>query len=641
MRCSQAREALSAWYDGEPADADPATVDSHLDTCTACTAYRRGLSSIADLAVPASPPAGLAAALLADGRLRVTHQHGRLGGGAKLVLVLTALVALAVVALLALGAGPVSAHAVLEGSNPEADAILPTPPTSVDLTFNEAITLLPDSIRVYGPDGSTVGTGSVAHSHGDGATAAVALRGDLPDGTYLVSYRVVSADSHPIEGAYTFAVGHFTRTPTELAGGGSGSNTVDVGLGLARWLSYAGSALGLGGFAFLVWCWPAGWASRRARLLVSGGVAVLIVGTLLALLLKGPYDEGSGLGSVTDGPALRQVLATTYGHALDARLLLIALLVLLLTYRDHLPRPALLAAPAVLLVGTGVTFALCGHAAAGGHRPLAVASDTLHVAAMSIWLGGLVMLLGAVLVSGRREEATPPVLRFSTLATAAVTGLIATGIYQTLREVRSWDVFLHTHYGHVLVVKLGIVGLAFLAAASSRTWVWQTVNPVVTVHAATEAPPGPVVDGRPALRRLRRSVGVETLLLIGVLAASAMLVTSDPARSAEPSGPITRSIAVGPDHVRVTAVPDGSRRVKVTLQVTDAAGKATEPKEVDAMLTLTSEKIGPLPVTLDAMGHGMRMGEVSVPVPGDWQLAVTVRTSAIDEATGYVDVPIE
>ena len=91
----------------------------------------------------------------------------------------------------------------------------------------------------------------------------------------------------------------------------------------------------------------------------------------------------------------------------------------------------------------------------------------------------------------------------------------------------------------------------------------------------------------------------------------------------------------------MTAVPDGSRRVKVTLQVTDAAGKATEPKEVDAMLTLTSEKIGPLPVTLDAMGHGMRMGEVSVPVPGDWQLAVTVRTSAIDEATGYVDVPIE
>ena len=97
---------------------------------------------------------------------------------------------------------------------------------------------------------------------------------------------------------------------------------------------------------------------------------------------------------------------------------------------------------------------------------------------MSIWLGGLSLLLGAVLVRGRSAtRPTPPVLRFSTLATGAVTALIVTGTYQTLREVRSWDVLLHTHYGHVLVVKLGIVGLAFLAAAGSRTWVWQTVEP--------------------------------------------------------------------------------------------------------------------------------------------------------------------
>jgi copper transport protein len=81
--------------------------------------------------------------------------------------------------------------------------------------------------------------------------------------------------------------------------------------------------------------------------------------------------------------------------------------------------------------------------------------------------------------------------------------------------------------------------------------------------------------------------------------------------------------------------------VKVTLDVTDAAGKPTEPREVDAVLALTSEKIGPLPITLTSTGRGESTGQVSVPVPGDWQLAVTVRTSAIDEATGYVDVPIE
>ncbi len=639
MRCSQAREALSAWLDGERVDADRGAVDAHVDACDGCTAYRRGLGAIAGLTVPASPPPGLSSTLALDRLAALDRRHARLRGPG-LVVAVAGLVALAVVVLLVIAAKPASAHAMLEGSNPTADAVLTTPPTSVDLTFNEAITLLPDSIRVFGPDGSRVDDTAVARSHGDGATAAVGLRPNLSAGSYLVSYRVVSADSHPIEGAYTFAVGHVSRAP-DLIGNDSGSNTLDVGLGVSRWLSYAGSALGLGGFAFLVWCWPAGWSARRARLLVTGGVGVLIVGTVLGLVLKGPYDEGSGLGAVTDGPLLRQVLATTYGQALDARLMLLAALVLLLTYRDHLPARVLLVAPALLLLGTGVTFALCGHAAAGGHRPLAVASDTAHVAAMSIWLGGLVLLLSAVLAGGRRDEVTPPVLRFSTLATGAVTVLIATGVYQTLREVRSWDVLLHTHYGHVLVVKLGIVGLAFLAAAGSRTWVWQTVNPVVPVHAATSAAPGPVVDGRPDLRRLRLSVGLETLLLIGVLVATALLVTSDPARSSAPAGPVTQTITVGPDHVRVTAVPDGARRVEVNLDVTDDAGRPTEPREIDASLALGSQQIGPLPITLEATGSGHHTGHVSVPVPGDWQLAVTVRTSAIDEATGYVDVPIE
>jgi copper transport protein len=133
----------------------------------------------------------------------------------------------------------------------------------------------------------------------------------------------------------------------------------------------------------------------------------------------------------------------------------------------------------------------------------------------------------------------------------------------------------------------------------------------------------------------------ETVLLVAVLVATSLLVTSDPARSTEPAGPVTKTLAVGPDRVRVSAVPDGARRVAVTLEVTDASGRATEPKEVDASLTLTADRIGPLPVTLRTTGRGGRTGSVSVPLPGTWRLAVTVRTSAIDEATAYVDVPVE
>ncbi len=637
MRCAEAREALSSWYDDERCDADSATVDAHLSGCRACATYQGGLDRLDDLATPDVPPSGLTAAVLADSRVRLGRRTASRG---HMRLALTAVAALAVVALVVLTAAHASAHAMLLGSNPAADAVLTEPPSTVELTFSEAVTLTPDSLRVFGPDGDRVDNDLVGHTHDDAATVAVRLRAKLSTGTYLVSYRVVSADSHPIGGAYTFSVGHATATPTP-GGSDDGSDVVDVGLGISRWLTYAGSALGIGGFAFLVWCWPSGWRSRRARGLVTAGVSSLVVGTLLALLLKGPYDEGSGLGTVTDGPLLRQVLATTYGEALDARLLLIAVLVLLLTYRDHLPRRLMKVAPALMLVGVGVTFALCGHAAAGGHRPLAVASDTVHVAAMSLWLGGLVMLLSAVLVTAGRDEATPPVLRFSACATGAVTTLVVTGTYQALREVRSWDVLFHTHYGHVLVVKLGIVALAFLAAVGSRTWVWQTVNPVVPVHAATAAPPAPEVDGRPHLSRLRISVGFETLLLIGVLVVTSLLVTSDPARSTTPAGPVTKTLTVGPDRVRVSVVPGGHRRVEVILGVTDAAGRPTEPKEIDASLTLTADKIGPLPVMLHSTGRAQHTGQVSVPLPGTWRLAVTVRTSAIDEATAYVDVPID
>ena len=765
MRCAQAREALSAWYDGEraDADADASVVAAHLASCDRCTAFQGALGALADLTDGAAAPpprdrpvlerrlarrqvrlalrigivaAGLGslvpavaeafghtdhevheslaftvavsvALLCAAARPHLARSYLPVLGATSALLVLTSavdvddglvtvahelrhlvvLVGFALVVLLAMGdqprrksrsrrptgdlaprrgavrllsrsaapavtgtflvavvgllllvAPPASAHAMLERSNPAADEVLAAPPTSIDLVFNEAITLLPDSVRVFGPDSARVDVGPVEHAGSDAATAEVGVRPDLPDGTYLVSYRVVSADSHPVEGAYTFVIGDASRTPV-VAPPADGSTSVDVALGLSRWLTYAGSALGLGGFAFLVWCWPAGWSVRRARLLVGGGVAVLTVGTLAALFLKGPYDAGSGLGTATDRHLLREVLGTTYGRSLDLRLLLIAVLVLVLTYREQLPVRWLAAAPAVLLAGMGVTFAFGGHAAAAGHRPLAIVSDTLHVAAMSVWLGGLVLLLGAVLVRGR-VGVRAPVLRFSTLATGAVTLLIATGTYQSLREVRSWDVLFHTHYGHVLLVKLGVVALAFCAAVGSRAWVWQTVNPVVPVNAATAAPPEPVVDDGPHLRRLRTTVGIETAALVGALVASAMLVTSDPAVSAPVAHPVSANLTVGPDHVRVSAVPDGARRVRLMLVVTDSAGRPTEPREIDASLSLPTAAIGPLPVRLVAMGRGHRSGVVSVPVPGDWTLAVTVRTSAIDEATAYVDVPV-
>jgi copper transport protein len=544
------------------------------------------------------------------------------------------------VALLVLfGASPASAHAILERSTPAADAVLRAPPTSVDLVFDEGISLLPDSIRVFGPDGGEVDDGHVVHAGGVAATAGVGLHAGLAKGTYLVSYRVISADSHPVSGAYTFSIGHRSTPP--VAASPSRSTTVDLALGVARWLTYAGSALGLGGLAFLSWCWPPGWRSRRVRSLVNAGTGSLLVGTFLALALKGPYDGGLGLSHVSDGDLFREVLGTTYGRALDARLLLLAVLILLLTYRERVSNRVMAVAAGALLAAVGVTFALCGHAAAGGHRPLAITSDTAHVAAMSSWLGGLVVLGSVVLRADASPGVAVPVIRrFSTLATASVCVLVATGTYQALREVRSWDVLFETHYGHVLLVKLWLVVVALGAALGSRAWVWQSTHPVVAVNAATAAPTVAAVAGAPSLRRLRASVALESLALVAVLVASALLVTSDPARPPVVSTAVSTTVTTGPDTVRVSAIPAGPRQVSLRLQVLDAQGQRVEPREVDASFSLSDQDVGPLPVTLTNGGRGLRTGHASLPLSGHWQLAITVRTTAIDEATAYADVPV-
>jgi copper transport protein len=87
---------------------------------------------------------------------------------------------------LVLVGGPASAHAVLEQSDPAPDAVLQQVPAQVVLRFDEAVTLLPTSVQVTGPDGSRVDTGAADHAGGDATTAAVPLDHAEQHVTYLV-----------------------------------------------------------------------------------------------------------------------------------------------------------------------------------------------------------------------------------------------------------------------------------------------------------------------------------------------------------------------------------------------------------------------------------------------------------------------
>ncbi|MDX2527827.1 copper resistance CopC/CopD family protein [Streptomyces europaeiscabiei] len=228
----------------------------------------------------------------------------------------------ATVGALLAGAVPVSAHAALTGSDPQQGSVVQEAPGQVSLTFSEKVAMSDGAVRVYDPKGKEADTGEVTDLGGN--SYAVELHSGLPDGTFTVTYQVVSADSHPVSGAFTFSVGAPSKTTVAVPEQEVGGGIVGGLYGFARYLSYAGFILLVGGAAFVLACWQRGAGVRPVQRLVVSGWLTLTTATLAMLLLRGSYTGSGKLGDVFDLDLLGQVLQTKTGAALVSRLLLLA-----------------------------------------------------------------------------------------------------------------------------------------------------------------------------------------------------------------------------------------------------------------------------------------------------------------------------
>lgn len=375
-------------------------------------------------------------------------------------------------------AGPAAAHATLVSTDPGEGARLPSAPAEVTPEFSEGVSLGAGYARVLGADGERVDAGA---ADTDGGTVTVPLRSDLPDGGYLVSYRVVSADSHPISGAFSFVVGEGELVAGAVASGEASSDpVVAAALPVARWLGFAGLALAVGIPVLAVACWPGGWASTRLRRLATSGAVAVAASAVLTLLLQGPYAAGSGLGSTLDPALLGATVSTPTGWVLFVRALLAVELVAVLLpawRRGTPPSRGGLAVAGLVAAGLVVSTAAVGHPVAGPWPVLAVAVTAVHVAAMSVWLGGLAGLLAGVLRAGTPTAGLAGAMpRFSKLAFGAVVALVVSGVVQTVREVGAPTALVFTTYGWLLVAKVGVVLVALAAAGVSRVWVQQRLG---------------------------------------------------------------------------------------------------------------------------------------------------------------------
>ncbi|GGQ28362.1 copper resistance CopC/CopD family protein [Streptomyces mutabilis] len=664
------------------------------------------------------------------------------------------LLLLAAACALLAAAGPASAHAALTGSDPQRGAVVDNAPAQVSLTFSESVSMDDDSLRILDPKGKRVDQGRPSGT--GGTTYTVKLHAGLPDGTYTVTYQVVSADSHPVAGAYTFSIGAPSETSVSVYGTDAGGGTVGWLYGLGRYVSYAGFTVLVGGAAFVLACWPRGCGVRPVQRLVVSGWLALTAATLLLLLLRGSYTSSGKLGDVFDLSLLGEVLQTKPGAALVSRLLLLAAAALFVAVlfgayekrEDEEKRDltfGLAVGGTVVAAGLAATWAMSEHASVGLQAGIAMPVDVVHLLAVAAWLGGLISLLVA-LYRAPAETPVPAlaVRRFSRVAFGSVVALVVTGTYQSWRQLGSWTAFTDTRYGQLLLVKIGLVAVLVGIAYLSRRWTARLAEAVPavarqregtteeegvgaevgskagktdkagtpekavrpeeaeaagTTYAAAKSASAGTGSGKStetgsgkaavavtgsgdsrraaqlarqraavdAARRkrqrdadpqrfgLRRSVLTEAGVAVVLLAVTTVLTQTEPgrteeeAKAADPSSAAASSPASGAvtlDMPFDTGGQNGKGVVRVELDparvgandlhlyVERPNGDAFDIPEVKVALTQKAKDIGPLPVVPDHIttGHWSASG-VQIPIVGDWEVAVTVRTSDIDQVT--------
>jgi copper transport protein len=416
--------------------------------------------------------------------------------------------------------GQAFAHATLVHASPGFRERLSDSPTKIVLTFDQYVKTLPESVQLFsqrGPIGVRLVNGS--------SRTLSAFVPHLRRGAYTVRWHAMSGDGHVVSGVWTFGVRAAAPPPTEAFGASGPTRTENV----VRWLYFLALALLVGGLGFRMIVLrgrplpPR--ASQRFYLVTGiGGIATLNVG-IAAFILRAEdalqlpfgrllYGDLSPIASTRFGTAF---IAMTLGYALVTALLFLAWL----TDRDVLLWPA-------FLIGLGFAsgLSLSGHSAAdAGSSWKSELADWAHLSAASLWIGGLIQLVVVVwpLMPDARRDAF---LAFSRLATVCVGVLLAAGVYLAIVRLPQLQDLWTTGYGKVLLVKIGLVALAFA---------WGGVHKVFAVPAVARG------ETR-VLPRLRGSLLGESMVGMAVLLAAAVLVDAKPPARPAPTPPAASSV---------------------------------------------------------------------------------------------------
>ncbi|MGA1362704.1 MAG: copper resistance CopC/CopD family protein [Ilumatobacteraceae bacterium] len=495
-----------------------------------------------------------------------------------------------------------SAHAVLIISTPAASSVLPKAPDRLELGFNESVDVGLSSVRLFDGEQTEVPIGRPAHAPNN-PSVVVADLPNLGNGTYVVVWRVTSADGHPVSGAFPFEIGTTSSglgydLVESVVQAVKEKSPLGAPLAVARFVAFAGFML-LAGSVTLAWG-TRHLGSGRVVLSALTGVVLSLAGALAVFLMQGAWVTGGGWADVFGLSSVGDVAPSRLGAALLARIVLVLLwfaLVQMLRRSEWTSVTGIVAG--LLLVLTAATFSFSGHPSAESNAWLWAPVDLVHMLAVGTWAGGV-----TVLVAARRDIESGPhgglVLgRFSQSATVALPVAVVTGVAQSLHLTDGPSAWGDTRYGWFLAGKVALVAVVLLLGVRARR----------TVRAGRGSELGGLLR-------------VEAVIAVLVLGLTAGLVSSSPREVRSTVESHSATLVEGNIIVEVSVVPPRKGTAEVHVLFSPPGGAITPVKDVVVRVALPSREVPAIPVDMTEIGANHWSGVVQFPYAGEWTLEI-------------------
>jgi copper transport protein len=517
--------------------------------------------------------------------------------------------AAAALLLVVCGSASAFAHASLVATEPRDGSMVAQAPKTVRLRFNEPVT--PAVIRVIDSDGTTRNDAAV---HAADETIEITLPQGLPAGTLVISYRVISADGHPVAGAMMFSVGMGKSPPVPA--------NSDATLGILIWLAriglYLGLFVGVGGVFFNAWTAEPRTGSKP----VVAALTLGLVSAVVSLGCQGLDLLGLPIRDILTLAPWQAAIATTLGPSLVIAVAAMSLSYLALQFTSAKAARTL---SAVAMAGVGLSLAASGHASTAPPQWLTRPAVFLHAIGLAWWVGALLPLMALAL---RPAQPLLPVLQRFSKGAVPVVGVVAlTGLLLALIQLESLAALTGTRYGWILCIKLALVAVLLALASLNRF----RLTPALQ-------------SGSQNKRPLVRSIGFECAVVVGILALVALWRFTPPPRSLAAAVRPPLALHIHSDRAMFQVLISRSRAGTDDFVLQIMAGDASplQAKEVSLFLSLPEKGIEPMERKAERGADGIwTVRDVPIPYSGLWRIRVDALVTDFEKVTleEELDVP--